>query len=192
MSLDSSRAFSAFVDNSLVVIIPIWVLWTIQMRTRQKLGLGIFLCSNVLLIIVSCLTVSGLRYHGIVDVPWSVLGLQLQTSGAVLVFSFISFRSLFTTENPKFKARDIKKWYSSPILSLRKTGNDALFSGDQRHLPRIPAATLTSLRTFIRGGRRISTIDTEIGLESHRSIPMQDLGQIMVTHRLSSEVQEVL
>lgn len=133
---------------------PIWVLWHVQMKRRQKLGLGILLCSNILLVVLACLELSGLRYHDTFDVTWAYFTEQLQISAGVLVFSLTAFRSLFTTEKPKFVAREIKSWYSPVRLLRGPTKEDIRYGRNQRILPSIPSATLTSVRAFIRRGRR--------------------------------------
>ncbi len=162
---------------------PIWVLWHVQMKRRQKLGLGILLCSNILLVVLACLELSGLRYHDTMDITWLAFTQQLQISAGVLVFSLTAFRSLFTTEKPKFVAREIKSWYS--------TKEDIRHGRKQRILPSIPSATLTSVRAFIRRGRRANTLDTEAGIDYPDDVLPQDLGQVAVLHDLSSEAQEV-
>lgn len=175
----------------MIVAIPIWVLWKVQMKRRQKLGLGLLLCSSVLLVIVAGLTLYGLNYHGTIDITWTTFGTQLQTTTAVMAFSFTAFRSLFTTEKLKFGARGIKARYSPPVRLLRRTRTNTWYGGNQRILQSFPSATLTGMRTIIRAGTntRASTLDTETGIELHGGIPLQDLRQITVTHDLSCEVQ---
>ncbi len=170
---------------------PIWVLWHVQMKRRQKLGLGILLCSNILLVVLACLELSGLRYQDTVDITWLAFTQQLQISAAVLVFSLTAFRSLFTTEKPKFIAREIKSWYSSIRLLRGPTKEDIRYGRNQRILSSIPSATLTSVRAFIRRGRRTNTLDTEAGIEYPHDVLLQDLGQVTVSHDLISEAQEV-
>ena len=170
---------------------PIWVLWQVQMKRRQKLGLGILLCSNILLVVLACLELSGLRYHDSIDTTWAFIFGQLQNSAAVLVFSLTAFRSLFTTEKPKFIAREIRSWHSPTRLLRGPTKEDIRYDGNQRILPSIPSDTLTSVRTFIRRDKTTETLDTEAGIEYPEDALLQDSGQITVTHDLSSEAQEV-
>ena len=143
------------------------------MERRQKPGHGVFLCSNVLLVVIACIQSSGMRYHGTLDDMWAYLWLQIQVSAAVSVSSLTAFRPLFTTERSKFKARNIKAWYCSPMRLLRETEKDPWYGGKERILPRIPSPTLSGMRTFIRGGARTTTTldTTSAGVECSGNSP---------------------
>ena len=188
---DGSQEYQPYANSSAVVAIPIWVLWTVQIKRRKKLSLGIYLCSNVTLAVITCFQVSGLRNGRTIDITWYSFWLQLQTSTAVSVFSFTAFRSLFTTEKSKLRARKKNLWHPSPIRMLRRMTNDTWYGGNQILSQSFPSATLTGMRTFIRGGRSVSIFDSETGVDHPGDVLLQDPGQITATHGLSSEVQEV-
>ena len=140
---------------------------------------------------MACVQGSGFRGGGTIDVTWYFFWVQLQTSTAVSVFSFTAFRSLFITEKSKSRARKRNLWLPSPMRLLRRTTNDTWYGGNQILLQSFPSATLTGMQTFIRGGRSVSTLDTEAGIDHPGDVLLQDPGQITVTHGFSSEVHEI-
>ena len=140
---------------------------------------------------MTCIQVSGLRHRGVIDVTWYSFWLQLQSSTAVSVFSFTAFRSLFITERAKVRARKRNVWHPSPIRLLRGPTDDTWYGGNRILLQSFPSATLTGMRTFIRGGRSVSISDAETGVDHPGNVLLQHPGHITVTHGFSSEVQEV-
>ena len=141
--------------------------------------------------VMTCIQISGLRDRGMIDGTWYLFWLQLQSSTAVSVFSFTAFRSLFVTERAKARARKRNLWHPSPIRQLRRVTNDTWYGGNRILLQSFPSATLTGMRTFVRGGKSVNTLDTESGIEHPGEALLQNPGQITVTHGLSSEVQEI-
>ena len=141
--------------------------------------------------VMTCIQVSGLRDRGMIDVTWYLFWLQLQSATAVSVFSFTAFRSLFVTERAKARARKRNLWHPSPIRQLRRVTNDTWYGGNRILLQTFPSATLTGMRTFIRGGGGASTHDTETGVDHPGNVLLQHSGHITVTHGLSSEVEEI-
>ena len=129
-----------------------------------------------------CIQVSGLRDRGAIDVSWLLFWSQLQSSTAVSVFSSIAFRSLFMTEKSKSRAGKRKLSHPPPIRLLRRTIHDTWYGGNRILSQSFPSATLTGMRTFIRGGRSVSTHDTASGIELPWEIVLQDPGKITVTH----------
>ena len=143
-------------DPAIVVAIPLWVLWKVQMRTSQKLGLAVFLCLNVCLAIIAIIRVAGIHYRGSYDQTWGFFWQQMEASIAVILFSFTGFRSIFVSR---------RSTAGSPPGAGEKTPPDhSADSGKQRYfkglLPKIPSATITGIRTFIRGEAHTMTIDT--------------------------------
>lgn len=164
-------------NELMVVAIPIWVLWRVKIKLRQKLSLGIFLCSNSMIAIMACIQVLGIQTRGRLDVTWYVFWLQLQSSTAVSVFSFTAFRSLFIAENSKSRADKKKMWHPPPIRLLRRTIHDTWYGGNHILLQSFPSATLTGMRTFIRGGNSVNRHDTESGIHHSGDVLLQDPGK---------------
>ena len=124
--------------------------------------------------VMTCIQVSGLQDSGAIDVTWFWFWSQLQTSTAVSVFSFTAFRSLFITERAKARARKRNLWHPSPIRLLRGPTNDTWYGGNQILLQSFPSATLTGMRTFIRGGKSVSIFDSETGVDHPGNVLLQD------------------
>ena len=130
-------------------------------------------------------------YFRLIGWKWYLFWEQLQTSTAVSVFSFTAFRSLLITERANARARKGNVWHPSPIRLLRRRTNDTGYGGNQILLQSFPSATLTGMRTFIRGGRSVRIFDTENGVDHPGNVLLQHPGQMTVTHGFSSEVREL-
>lgn len=105
--------------------------------------------------------------------------------------SLTAFRSLFVSTARQAVAKKAKPWYSTQTLRLRANKRGKLGSGGHEKLPSIPSATMTGMRTFIRGSRGISSLDSVGGYEHSDGTPLRDQDQIIVTNVLSSEMQMV-
>lgn len=111
---------------------------------------------------------------------------------AVSMVSFTAFRSLFVSDKSNAIAKKPKPWYSSPIRMFGGTKKEPSADEDSNGLPSIPSATLTGMRTFIRGNDGFSKLNSEARTEYTESILLQDrVKQITVSQGLSTEVQEV-
>ena len=138
------------------------------MKTKQKLGLGAFLCLSVFMIMAAMVRVSNLRLVVMVsgvkrnahDVTWKVFWKQFETCIAVLMVSLTGFRSIFVADasmnrkeqNVRPRLCNRKNTTSSDPPSLDDHSYDKRESG---LLPPTPSATVTDLRTFIcRGGSK--------------------------------------
>ena len=132
---------------AVVMAIPIWLLFHVNLKLRQKLGLALFLCLSFVMIIVAAIRMSGIRASGgtTEDIVWAVLWHQVEACIAVIMVSIITFRSAVVAESSR-KSR--RPWYS-PAESLWKRRKQ---SGEKvGSLPDIPSATLTGMNTLIHG-----------------------------------------
>lgn len=152
--------------TSLVIAIPIRLLWKVKIRFLQKCILGFSLCLSFVMCVVAIVRISGLPSKNQIDATWGVFWQQIEACVAVLLVSFTAFRSFFISAQNK---RAPKK--APPIsgqVSRRRPFNWGNPTGVR--LPTIPSATLTGLRTFIRGGPRResvgSTLDESVQLTS--------------------------
>jgi len=107
------------------------------------------LCLNIVMIIVAITRAAGLHYRGVFDSFWIYLFQQVESCAAVTIISLTAFRSVFVANESAKK--NLNPWQASIPKILRK--HRKLGSQDQ-HLAdlRIPSATFTGMRTFIRGG----------------------------------------
>ena len=140
----------------LIIGIPLRLIWSVKIKPRQKLVLGIFLSLNLFMAIVASIRVSRLKIRGIIDDVWLFIWQQIEACVAVAMVSLTAFRSAFVkSENSGARKKAAKKpWYSSTVHAIRH--NRLHRRSDEEHLeelPSIPSATLTGMRTFIAGGR---------------------------------------
>lgn len=152
--------------RSLVVSIPVLVLNKTQMKLSRKVGLGIFLCLSVVMALIALVRIGGYRIQGKIDTTWQVFWQYIEACIAIIMGSATAFRTLFVGEDSRKTAE--KKPYSFRLHLFRPddpTGERSDWEGTNgRHLPIVPLATLSGLRTFIhRHGR------TKVGMTTRRS-----------------------
>ena len=152
-----------------MVAIPIRLLWKVQIKSKQKLGLGFFLCLSVFMIVIALVRISAL----VTDIPimpgvtirsidptWKFFWQQIEACVAVFMVSFTAFRSFFVMETSRYpRASPVKPGSSTRrrLLLWNKNKRMSEEDDDEKNsnrdgLPSIPSATITGLRTFIRGG----------------------------------------
>ena len=132
------------------------------MRLHQKLGLGIMLSLSLVMAIVAIVRIAGIRMSsGEVDIVWVAFWQQQECSIAVSTFAITAFRSFFitSTSTPQ-KARLVSAYWKNKFLRRKISDESDEMDGDG--LPSIPSATLTGMRTMIRGSghpRAYSTLN---------------------------------
>lgn len=142
------------------------VLNKIQMELSRKIGLGAFLCLSVAMALIALVRIGGYRIKGQTDATWQVLWIHIEACITIIMGSATAFRTLFVGENSR-NPLEKKPSYSIWLRLLRKNKPTDEKSdwedANGRHLPTVPAATLSGLRTFIhRHGR------TRVGMTSRR------------------------
>lgn len=152
------------------------VLWSVRIRPGQKLGIGVFLSLSIFMIVIACIRIIGfiIFNHAFL---WQVFWLQVEGSVAVMMVSLTAFRSVFASHGPVARARKARRWYSSTVAKLRrhKASSDGY---DLESLPKIPTATLSGIRTFIRSSRlggRSEAYDELSGYEPWKDVKSQVL-----------------
>ena len=147
----------------LVVSIPVIVLKKTQMGLSRKLGLGAFWCLSVMMALIALVRMGGYRFQGTIDATWQVFWQYVEACVAIIMGSATAFRTLFVGENSR-KAPQKKFSYSIRQRLMRKSSLEKDWEDTNgRHLPTVPSATLSGLRTFIhRHG------PTRVGLTSQR------------------------
>ena len=153
--------------------------------------MGTFLCLNIAMAIIAIVRVAGIRHRGTIDYTWIFFWQHIEVCVAVSMVSFTAFRSLFVSTGQEAAAKKARPWYSSQARKLRGAKGERLRNGGHEKLPSIPGATMTGMRTFIRGSRGVSTIDSEAGHEHSEGFPLRDRDHITVTNVFSSELREV-
>ena len=135
-----------------VLAIPVALLWKVQIKPRQKLGLGFFLCLSISMIIVAAIRMSGIHYHDTYDNTWIFMWQQVEACVAVMMISLTAFRSVFVANASKVRKRKtVSPWLSYTPKALKR--HRKLGSEEDQDLVNltIPSATLTGIRTVIRG-----------------------------------------
>ncbi|KAI9799663.1 MAG: hypothetical protein M1826_005481 [Phylliscum demangeonii] len=185
-----------FLTDLMIITLPIHLLWKVRMKARQKLGLGVFLCLSVFMMMTAVVRISALHRRLVVlgmpltaiDFTWKLFWQQVEACLAVLMVSLTALRSIFVTDHyrgggGRRHARPrSSRLKMSPGASYRprywprhkhyasSSDDGTTPDPDPGSLPAIPSATLTGLRTFIRGGggrgRPTAARSTNITLQS--------------------------
>lgn len=145
----------------LVIAIPVILLRRVQIKLRQKFALGFSLCLSIIMIITAIVKISGLfastSSYRIADMTWEIFWQFMEACIAVIMVSLTAFRSLFVVHGSGARRSPQKLSLRKRVLNSRiargrkrAAGND---SEETEGFPEIPRATLTGMRTFIRGER---------------------------------------
>ena len=174
-----------------VIMIPVILLWNVKIKRSQKLLLGIFLCLSICMIMIAIVRASGLlRSNRTIDVQWEVFFQHVEASVSVTTVSLTAFRSLLGVRALNSREKKERAWYSHRRIFLLKKGrkiSESKLDGDQ--LPSIPRATLTGMRTFIRGNRDSKYDLADLTTSGHGNVQMEY--HIQVTQTMSSESEAV-
>lgn len=102
------------------------------------------------MIIIACIrSIAFTSFHAY---SWYLFWLQVEGSVAVIMVSLTAFRSAFASQGLEGPEKKARPWYSSTVARLRRHKvSSARYNLED--LPAIPSATLSGMRTFIRGGR---------------------------------------
>lgn len=142
--------------------------------------------------IIACIRVSGIRITGSIDSTWNMFWQHIEACIAVTMISLTAFRSVFISNEFKRKIKKPKPWYSLRLEKLRAKERKDELSERLGHLPMIPPATLSGIRTFIQGGHKPENPGSEpCSLHLHDPISQNQEGEITVVYALSSDVQMV-
>jgi hypothetical protein len=153
----------------LLVSIPIRLLWSVKIKSSQKLILGLFLSLNLFMAITACVRVSGLSFRGTFDNVWLFVWQQIEACVAVAMISLTAFRSVFVGSEASRarKSGGKKPWYSSTISAMKRRNAQRRCDEEAlQGLPQIPSATLTGMRTIIQGGHHTRTDHQSASFES--------------------------
>ena len=97
------------------------------------------------------------------DVPYELFLLQVEGCVGVFMASVSAFRSLFASQGSHAAPQRLNFGFSARhIPGFRKSRSIDFESSDGTNgLPSIPSATMTGLRSFIRGGSKPETLRSE-------------------------------
>lgn len=132
-----------------VLTIPIGLLWNVRIHTKQKVGIGVFLCLRVVMVVVAIIRTTGVHTSvGGLDLVWQIFWLQVEACTAVIMVSVTAFRSFLISKKPRSDRIDVRSSIRHRIrswLSLHKSsaaGVERLSPLDQNRSP--PQLTLGS------------------------------------------------
>lgn len=173
-------------------MIPVILLWNVKIKRSQKLLLGLFLCLSICMIIIAIVRVSGLHLgsNKSIDVLWQVFFQQVEASISVITVSLTAFRVLLGMKARHSREKKAQAWYSYRRIALLKNGNkhsEPELNGGQ--LPSIPSATLTGMRTFIRGNRYSKNAPADLMTSGDGKMQVEH--DVKGTQKMSSESDPV-
>ena len=168
---------SRLADFTLVVSIPIIILWSAKIKLQQKFALGIFLSLSLVMVVIAIIRVAKIHNLEGVDLQWEIFWQYMEGAIAILMASITAFRTVFVSQGrrelerlrrPSYSVMERLKWRRNRAASNRLEG---------RGLPEVPGATLTGMRTFIRRNNRSEGVTTpvqsEIGTLDEEEVPMK-------------------
>lgn len=142
--------------------------------------------------VIACVRVSGIRVTGSFDDTWNLFFQHMEACIAVTMVSLTAFRSVFISGESKENLKKPKPWHSLRLRRPRTKQHNDLLDENSNHLPTIPSATLSGMRTFIQGGRKSRTLDSDAS-SLHQQTPKSRNHEegITVICGLSSDIQMV-
>ncbi|MCJ1379451.1 hypothetical protein MMC17_002552 [Xylographa soralifera] len=175
------------ITDLLIIAIPIRLLRvvkTARMPLLQRAILGFSLCLGVFIIIVSLIRITGHYTHSVegdtvFDVVWGIFWHFIEGSVAVSMVSITAFPKLFFHSAYKQSGAappPVRRGHSREALwaRRRKTSEDIQEGHGGLSLPTLPSATLTGMRTLIRGGQMSVTDGSWGGGEGGASLGVGD------------------
>ncbi|KAF2756236.1 hypothetical protein EJ05DRAFT_512766 [Pseudovirgaria hyperparasitica] len=172
----------------MIVSIPVIILRQSNLKFRQKMVLGIFLCLSLVMVAMAITRVSKVKNDIGTDVPWSLFWQFMEAAVAVFMASLTTFRTAFVKHNQSGQHAPPPLYSYKRLLRGRKNKSSENDFEDTEigHLPQVPRPTMTGLGTFIRGYNRSHALhsmdDTLCGSESNRSIVVKKQFSVQSTH----------
>lgn len=93
---------------SLVLFIPVHLIWTVRVRRMQKLGLTLSLCLTILMSIVTIIRGAGVYYKGLVDTNWETYWVIICAEIGICLAVATCFRSFFIARK-EYRAISVQK-----------------------------------------------------------------------------------
>lgn len=153
-----------------VLLIPIQIIWRIQVGWTQKIALTFSLCLTAAVIIATVIRISGLRFDGKIDPIWEMYWQYIAAEVGLTMTSVTTFRVYFVSRcieerqaSPDgryhfFHAslQSFKRTFSPIVRQSRRNGASSGASRDGKimdleSLPRAPHGTITGIRSIIQG-----------------------------------------
>lgn len=179
-------------------MVPVVLLWKAKITLRQKSLIGFFLSLSMCMIIIALVRISGVRTHrDVIDVQWLLFWNEVEATVATIMVSVTAFRQLIGLKALDAREGRDRSWYSYhnyhrrlPFRSSKKSLGKGWETGQP---PPIPGATLTGVRTLIRGGRDSKSMTGEDhGIPLRHDQFGRDEQNIQITQEISFELETVI
>ena len=148
-------------------MIPIYLIWRLRAKARQKIELATFLCLSIFMIILAIVRIGGLRYHNKVDLSWNHFWWHLESCTAVTMLSATAFRSLFIPTVPR--GNGASPWVPSTGRLLGRHKCNVYNHQDLDDIT-VPSPTLTNGSRVLDGAVATEFGDGTLTLESKHLI----------------------
>ena len=122
------------------------------MHLSQKIGIGVFLCLSVCMIMIAGIRLSRIYPGGTTINSWQFLWLEIEACIAVFMVSLTAFRSVFVGHE-RVEADKGRKWYSSAVARNleRRKFREGLRPCESQSTDTIPQ--LSKTRLFVKEDR---------------------------------------
>ncbi|KAL8901078.1 MAG: hypothetical protein Q9192_000741 [Flavoplaca navasiana] len=153
------------VSDLMILAIPPYLIWKVQISRRQKLGIAFFLCLSICMVVIAIIRIS--QVHSPTYNIWATFWQQLEGCVAILMVSLTAFRTLFISSPTHSQEKRGQKnsdgyrkrlWYKYKSFTSERDEKRGEIER-AKIVPvdvTVPNATLTGMRTYIRGSPRQS------------------------------------
>ena len=159
-----------------VLVIPVCLLWRVQIKFGQKFGLAGFLCLNICMIIIAIVRVSGLHYRGKFDITWISMWQVVEACIAVTMLSLTAFRSVFVAAKPSLNNKKASPWVPSTGRLLGRHKKSGTANEQCLDDLTISSATLTGLSRVFNRTKATQSIDESTTSDSWPLAPRNEHG----------------
>lgn len=131
------------VSDVLLILIPVMLLWNVQMNFRRKLGIGWLLCLSSFCIVCAIIRAVGHNLtNGQNDVVWILFWSHMEACVAIIACSMTAFRGLW----------NIVRFNGAKLDPFGKARNDATrIDRPSKKGDEIPQVNLSSTTSGLRG-----------------------------------------
>ncbi|KAL8630979.1 hypothetical protein Q9189_003327 [Teloschistes chrysophthalmus] len=151
-------------SDLMILAIPPYLIYKVSISLRQKIGIAFFLSLSTIMVLIAIIRIS--QVHTRTYNVWATFWQQLEGCVAILMVSLTAFRTLFVSSphsSAEVKAKRPsgserrRLWYKYKGASDEGKGSGSVERARVVDVS-MPSATLTGMRTFIRGSPRASMI----------------------------------
>ena len=136
------------------------------------------------MIMVALVRISGIRVamDPKIDVQWEIFWQQMEASISVIMVSITAFRSLLGMRAAQAREKRDRAWFSyrSKLLPLNKRKTSEYDKNVDMNLPSVPGATMSGLRTYIRGSHGSSILLSK--LDKSEPLPEEQQGKLSMNN----------